>query len=306
MRKWRVGSISMGLSLVMLGLLLFLSRVQDKPVIEPFMIWWPVIMIILGLEIVVHLFLSRQDHPILRYDILSIVFVGMIGTVGIAFTLLTSSGLFQELEAAVAAETHTYELPSVERPLGQGVERVVVEPGRRAINLEAAEGEMVHVFGTYRATVSKAGEPPIQSASDYLMTKTVGDTLYIELKEPSHKEGPFQTHPDMEATLIIPANVRLEVRGNYNEIDLSALTLQDDWLIENAGQVRVHLRDQHNLQLTALSRSPLDEVNHPWDEVETQIKDARYEPWYRGSLKIGEGEVQLKIMGSESVLVEML
>lgn len=306
MRKWRVGSVSMGLSLVMLGLLLFLSQVQDKPVVEPFMVWWPIIMIILGLEIVIHLFLSRQENPILRYDILSIVFVGVIGTVGIAFTLLTSTGLFQELEAAVASETRTYELPSVEHRLDPQIKRIVVEPGRRSINLEAATDEALHVFGTYRATVPQAGEPPIGSAADYLMTKTVGDTLYIELKEPRRKEGPFQTYPDLEATLVIPSDLRLEVRGNYNEIDLSALALENDWLIENAGRVRVHLRDQHNLQLTATARTPLTEGGLQWDEVQTQIEDARYEPLYRGSMKIGAGEVELKIISSQSVLVEML
>jgi hypothetical protein len=224
--------------------------------------------------------------------------------------LLTSSGLFQELESAIASETKTYDLPAMEQPLSGGITRVVVDPGRRPVNLEAGGDAVIHVFGTYRATVPTASVPPIGSAQDYVMSKVVGDTLYLELKEPKRKEGPFQSYTALEATLIVPAAVRLEVRGNYNEIDLSAPPLASDWLIENAGQIRVHLREQDNLQITATSSMPLEHGSHPWDVMETgarAVEGERHDStWYKGTMKIGEGVHQLKILNSGSVSVDLM
>ena len=92
MRTWRVGTFSMGASLVFLGLILFFSRFLDLNLVQVMTSWWPLLLVVLGIEILLYLILSRQEKPLLKYDFLSIFFVGLIGTVDIAFALLSATG----------------------------------------------------------------------------------------------------------------------------------------------------------------------------------------------------------------------
>ncbi|NRD77721.1 hypothetical protein HPT25_09715 [Bacillus sp. BRMEA1] len=89
MRIWRVGTFSMGALLVLLGLLLFLSKFFELSIVQVMTAWWPILLIVLGIEILLYLFWSRQENPVLRYDILSIFFVGLLGTMGIVFAFLS-------------------------------------------------------------------------------------------------------------------------------------------------------------------------------------------------------------------------
>jgi hypothetical protein len=163
--------------------------------------------------------------------------------------------------------------------------------------------DKLHVFGTYRAEVAGGGEPPIRSVQDYVQIRAAGGTLYVQLKDPANKSGPFPMYAHMETTLIVPADVRLEVIGNGNEIRVSARNLRAHWLIENAGAIHVQIDGQNNLGLTAAARLPLQQ--DVWDTVESPDRSlhAPFEGMYRGSLKIGDGAYRLEIVNSEWVSV---
>lgn len=73
MRTWRVGSISMGTLLLFLGVLLLLSQLAGWDSSHVLAGWWPVLLIVLGAEILVYLFQSKEEKPLLKYDFLSIL-----------------------------------------------------------------------------------------------------------------------------------------------------------------------------------------------------------------------------------------
>lgn len=102
MRTWRVGTFSMGASLIMLGLFLFFSKFLSLQLAEVLMAWWPVLLVVLGGEILIYLFLSLQEQPFLKYDFLSIFFVGLIGTAGIILAVLSSTGVMGKVEDVMA------------------------------------------------------------------------------------------------------------------------------------------------------------------------------------------------------------
>ena len=81
--------------------------------------WWPVILVVLGIEILVFLFLSRQEKPFLKYDFLSIFFVGVIGTVGIGFSLLSSTGILEKMDDWLNREERTMDLPVFAHPVNR-------------------------------------------------------------------------------------------------------------------------------------------------------------------------------------------
>ena len=89
MKHWRVGSLSMGLILVASGILMLVSLVVKVDVLNVLLTFWPIILICIGVEILLHLFIKKSDDTKLRYDGLSIFFIGFILVISIGFYAVT-------------------------------------------------------------------------------------------------------------------------------------------------------------------------------------------------------------------------
>ena len=69
MRQWRVGSFSMGLILVLLGVGLIVDHYSAAhKALELVITWWPLALILLGIEILAVGFLSRNEQFKIKYD----------------------------------------------------------------------------------------------------------------------------------------------------------------------------------------------------------------------------------------------
>ena len=81
MREWRVGTFTMGLSLIALGVFLFLDF---SGVFNGFywaMRLWPVIVILLGIEVLLYAYVANKKPEGLKikYDFVSMLMVILIG-----------------------------------------------------------------------------------------------------------------------------------------------------------------------------------------------------------------------------------
>ncbi len=313
MRKWRVGTVSMGLSLVLLGGFLFLAQIKGIKMFEPFLVWWPIILVVLGIEIILYLFLSKQENPIIKYDFISIIFVGLLGTIGIGFTVLTSTGLLTELQTLVVAEDKSFNLPSIEEELPDKVKRIVLETSDHEVKIEGSDVNQLTIFGTYRAKVNPKSNPTIADKDDYTLTKIVGDTMYVTIKATSRHSGPFSTYMTIEPTIIVPNSVRLEVRGQHNTIALYPGSLENHWTVDGPSYVNVLVGNNNDVLLSATSSNNLQNGNVKWDSIETSDKGGIDEfegevndKLYKGTLKIGNGAFHLDIFNSELISVNLV
>lgn len=68
-------------------MLLLFSVVKGIQVLDTLTAWWPVLLIILGAEVLLYLLFSKKEQSFIKYDIFSIFFIGVLGSVGIAFTV---------------------------------------------------------------------------------------------------------------------------------------------------------------------------------------------------------------------------
>ncbi len=194
MKYWRVGTISMGISLILLGIFLFVAQYNEISIYSIFLNWWPFILIVLGIEILVYLFLSRKNSEttIIKYDFLSILFVGCLGMIALGFLVLSYTGVMGELQQAIAAEEKTFDLPIVQATVPTTIKRIVIEPTHQPIEIEKRPSNEISLFGTYRVTTTE-DEPIIRSKADYVTIHTNGDTMYVFLKDLPTKIGPFRT-----------------------------------------------------------------------------------------------------------------
>jgi len=85
MKRWRIGSLSMGLTLIASGILMLTSLIAKVDALKILLTFWPVILITLGAEILLHLFVRRDDDTRLRYDVFSIIFIGFLLMISMVF-----------------------------------------------------------------------------------------------------------------------------------------------------------------------------------------------------------------------------
>lgn len=299
MRTWRVGSFSMGLSILFLGVALLLTQIFQLKTATILLAWWPVIFIVLGIEILAYLYFSKQEKSIVKYDFLSIVFVGFIGMAGIGLTILATTGILDKVNEWANMEIKTMNLPEYGNPIQEDITRVVVNTGSHAITVEDSASDKVSIFGTYRAqTYGK--EAAITSANDYLLTKEEGDTLYIALKEIYNLPQPFQDRVELKPTILVPSNVNVEVNGQFNSLTLKPRSLASNWIINKVSDVDVRLADAADILIKARDVHELD--GNGW-ENNLNEKKSQEDPPTSGMMKVGDGKNILSIQDAQVVSV---
>ncbi|MFZ7942700.1 MULTISPECIES: hypothetical protein [Bacillaceae] len=292
MRTWRVGTFSMGASLLFLGLFLFFSKFLGLNLVQVMTAWWPLLLVVLGIEILLYLFLSRQEKPILKYDFLSIFFVGVIGTIGIAFAVVNATGLMDKAEEVMAREERSFELPAFSYQMEDSIKRVVVRTVGYDMTIEATEEKEVSMFGTYRVQTAKK-EKLLKSADDFIAANQKGDTLYLNLKSLPNEMGPFYSEGMAAGTILVPKDVKLEVIGNGNSLTLKPRTLANDWNIESVSSIVVDVAENNNLKVSAVGVENVSGKDGEWQVSEKESSDN--ETGKNAVYQLGEGKYRINI-----------
>ncbi|WP_433946485.1 hypothetical protein [Paenibacillus sp. SN-8-1] len=74
--KWRVGTVPMGISLLILGMVILFSDLYGYNGFTAAKAWWPIYFILLGLEIMAHSIFRRNVR--IQYDVISIFLIGVL------------------------------------------------------------------------------------------------------------------------------------------------------------------------------------------------------------------------------------
>jgi len=87
MRCWRAGSITLGLALLAFGIAMLICNFFGVYTILDIVMWWPVLLIVLGCEVLASLFLSGDKPLKVKFDGGSIFLIAVI----IAFSMAASA-----------------------------------------------------------------------------------------------------------------------------------------------------------------------------------------------------------------------
>jgi hypothetical protein len=298
MRTWRVGTFSMGAALVFLGLFLFLSRFMGFDLVHVMSAWWPILLIVLGIEILLYLFFSRQEKPNLKYDFVSILFVGLLGMTGILFATLSAAGIMGKVEEVVAREERSFELPGFSYQMDDSIKRVVLRTTAYQTMIEATEEKEVSMFGTYRTQTTKK-EKLLASADDYVYANRKGDTLYVNVKTLPNELGPFYSHTEVASTILIPKGVELEVISTGADITLNPRDLENDWSFKGASSLDVKVTDTSNLKVQAVDADGVSGAEGAWNI--TKKGDPNHGERVDAVHQSGEGKYQITISNTNYV-----
>jgi hypothetical protein len=303
MRTWRVGTFSMGASLVFLGLFLFLSRFLGFDLVHVMTAWWPILLIVLGIEILLYLFFSRQEKPILKYDFVSILFVGLLGMTGILFASLSATGIMGKVEEVVAREERSFELPDFSYQMDDSIKRVVLRTVGYQTTIEATDEKEVSMFGTYRTQTTKK-KKMLTSADDYVHANKKGDTLYVNVKTLPNELGPFNSHQEVASTILIPKGVELEVISSGADITLNPRKLENDWSINGASSLDVKVAESSNLNIAALGVGEVNGKDGAWKVTEKGDHNGMDGVERNAVYQSGEGSYHINITNTHYVSLD--
>ncbi|AQR93829.1 LiaI-LiaF-like domain-containing protein [Clostridium saccharoperbutylacetonicum] len=109
MQSRRVGTLTLGLLLIILGILYFLFTVFNIPFEKRILDFWPLIFISLGVEVLVLSNKALKNNIPLRYDFISFILIAII--IAFSFCTFTASkflGVFLDPSSPLHYRYHIY------------------------------------------------------------------------------------------------------------------------------------------------------------------------------------------------------
>ncbi len=101
MKIKRVGTITMAIILIALGIIIFVSQISGVTAINMIMKLWPLMLILLGTEILYFRYKSKDDEIIIKYDIFSIFLVMFILFTNLGLYALSEIGFIEILKESI-------------------------------------------------------------------------------------------------------------------------------------------------------------------------------------------------------------
>lgn len=203
-RIWRVGSLSMGVTLILMGAALAVSLWQNIKAFEMLMWIAPVVFIMLGAELLLYLKFSGSEKTVVRYDWMSVFFVGMVGLASVAFTLLLSTGLFDEVQRALNMTNRSVFVETTNIKVPDDVKKIVVHH-LNGVTIDKVNTRELKVIGQIRY---RSSEKYDRLDDKILQTDIVGSTMYVTVASVDHRDGGFLSDTvEPELTLVVPEGI---------------------------------------------------------------------------------------------------
>ncbi|WP_052759692.1 hypothetical protein [Paenibacillus sp. DMB20] len=211
-RQWRVGSLSMGVSLLLLGVLVLTSQWKGTAVFDSAMKWWPVVFILLGAEVVGYTLFFRKAYNV-KYDVFSILLIGFLTLCCVGLAALSTTGLLDQIRRETVAVQKTVPIPEIRTGVPDGVNKIIVQGSYvYQIKKDSSSSKELLVFGSVRT----ADEELLKGdgLSSLIQMKQAGNVLYVNLLEPP-RFGLNGGSSNLEVTVSAPADMKVTVRDPH-------------------------------------------------------------------------------------------
>lgn len=213
MKKWRIGTTAMGLSLIFFGVGLFVHQFNPDLAYRLVMSCLPFAFFALGVEMLLAQYLARKTEAGYAYDFLSMVFVFLLGLLGLGLYSLQASGFLGQFAAAAFARPQAVEYRRELVPRGR-VKEVILESAadwRYPVRVWDADGERITVIVR---GFTREKEADGEFLAPAVVVEEVGEAVYLRLRAP-YPDLPWGPRID-QAEIMIPPKYRLNARACFN------------------------------------------------------------------------------------------
>src|SRR5690554_6580103 len=210
-RQWRVGTISMGLTLLVIGIVLLIGSFGGSLALSNILKLWPIILITLGLEMVLtNTWVTIKGFRIsFTYDGLSIFLVLLLVFVSSGLVAMESTGMLDYAHTALRTSQRYIEAEKVLYPVDESLELLVLDIEDATADIRSYDGEEIRVSVVYDGyfVSQEAGEEYAQE--QYASSQRQGDTLFVQVYPPAQGMQP-NSHVEQKITVQIPAQLEVE------------------------------------------------------------------------------------------------
>ncbi len=250
MRQWRVGTVSMGLLLLFSGVGLLYAQFNQLTVASVALKWWPILFVVLGIEVLMLNYLNKAQESKIKYDIFSIFIILLIVVTGLGIQAATEVGLVKYAQKMISMEQFSLQSPAIEIPLDDQIQKIVVEaPSYPLLKIYTAPAKSIQYYGTAQIRAqSKAEAQNLLQEKAQLNTHRAGNILYLSLNH-SRSERFY----DSNYTLVLPEGLQVEINHGDAPLQILSGTFNSDWLIQGNGGTEINLPAQSDLLITALT-----------------------------------------------------
>ena len=225
MKRWRVGSLSMGIILVASGILLMVSLIIKVSVLNILLTFWPIILICLGLEILLHLFFKKEDgtNVKIKYDVLSVFFIGFVLMISFLFYVASFSvELLGGRDDTFAILGIKHEDVHIESTVElAGANELVVFAEYMSIKVVHTTDENIRV--DYRiATQTNDKEYAISMLENTFRFEN-GERAYMMVNTSVFSNYRRIGHPTIDCIIFLPQNSFLDISQYHGRIEYDAI-----------------------------------------------------------------------------------
>lgn len=272
MRQWRVGSISMGLALILFGVLIMVGQIRGWGTsLEIAVRWWPLVLILVGIEVLVASALAGQDKAFIRYDWFGVLVTLFIVLCSAGLYTLTAAGVLPAVQSALASAVYSVELPEESIRVDRDVSKVVVTAEDGEVEIRAAVQEepgLMVIFGDGRVSASSEEEAMNWAKGARVVTRKHGTALYVSLKPPARRHGLGHVTAEHRWVILAPPDRAIEF-SSLGTTRVVARGLKASWTVKARGPVAVDLSPSDDVRVLASTVSPdLISGNVAWSTVE--------------------------------------
>lgn len=179
MKNWRVGTFTAGFSLILIGVLWLANEFWQIPVGALLDNAWPIVLIFLGIEVLIH-HLTRRDEP-LKFDVGSLVFMFILTLISIGLVGFKSFSVFPSFPVILNGEKYEFEV-NEQVDVDEHIKEIVIEIPNADLNITGKNTDAMQINGTVELTAEnkKLANSQLEEA---IKVKTVGDKLYYTIKK---------------------------------------------------------------------------------------------------------------------------
>jgi len=262
MKNWKVGSLTAGVLLIVIGILYFLQNFISLPYTKLLLNAWPIACILLGVEILVFHLIRKEDS--LRFSWFSIILLICIMFASIAFNF----GHIAIKQLGINLKSTTVDI-NEEQNISNEINEIIIDAPDGKVNVLGTNSHALKVNGSMRIPTDNKKDPNGQ-LEDYFSIKKLGNKLYVKCEEEKYS---FITFHDSEAKLNIElpkdistkinvdnGSIDLQNKSNKTEVEIDdgEMKLEDvsGYLIANANNGSISVR---NVELSDNSKITADD-----------------------------------------------
>lgn len=251
MKIKRVGTISMGIILIAFGVILFLSQVNKFSALNMVLKIWPLILILIGLEILWYRYSSKDESIVIKYDLFSIFIIFAILFVNIGIFTISESGLIHKLQSTFMSVNYNMDTAINEYMIDESIKKIIIDDANNLVIRATKDNK---ISGVSKQNVYATGKEEANELAslDTIRYEESGDTLYIYSVNNINNNYSYSNTRSLE--IFLPENIDAEVMNCYN-MELIFSGFNNKWTFDGVDNINIRLDKISNVTIKAFVES---------------------------------------------------